>query len=70
MPFHRRSGGRAADGDRAFVEWSATFDCEAGQRGELAKTLEGWFAQWLESLRDAVAGKTPGFHSRNGPASR
>jgi hypothetical protein len=33
-------------GDRAFVEWWASFDCEAGQRGELAKTLEGWFARW------------------------
>jgi hypothetical protein len=69
MPFHRRSGGRA-DTDGDFVEWWATFDCEADRRGELAKTLEGWFAQWLESLRDAVAGKTPGFHCRSLPASR
>jgi hypothetical protein len=44
------------DGRRGFVEWWATFHCEAEQRGELAKTLEGWLAQWLESLRDAMAG--------------
>ena len=24
--------------------------------GELTGTLEGWFAQWLELLRDAMAG--------------
>jgi Polyketide cyclase / dehydrase and lipid transport len=39
------------DGDRAFVEWWAMFDCEPGQREELATTLSGWFAKWLESLR-------------------
>jgi hypothetical protein len=44
------------DGERAFVEWWATFDCEAAdRRGELTSTLEGWFAQWLESLRDTMA---------------
>jgi Polyketide cyclase / dehydrase and lipid transport len=39
------------DGDRAFVEWWAMFDCEPGQREELATTLSGWFAKWFESLR-------------------
>jgi hypothetical protein len=43
------------DGDRAFVEWWADFDCEAARRDELAGTLCGWFAQWLESLRSALA---------------
>ena len=43
------------DGDRAFVEWWAIFDCEADRGGELTSTLEGWFAQWLESLRDTMA---------------
>ena len=43
------------DGDRAFVEWSATFDCEAGRRDELTRTLAAWFEQWLESLRDTMA---------------
>ena len=44
-----------ADGDRAFVEWWATFDCELDRRGDICATLRGWFAKWLESLRRAVA---------------
>jgi hypothetical protein len=43
------------DGDRAFVEWWATFDCEAAKRDELTGTLAGSFEQWLESLRDTLA---------------
>ena len=43
------------DGDRAFVEWWATFDCEAASRDELTGTLQGWFEKWLESLRDTLA---------------
>jgi hypothetical protein len=39
------------DGDRAFIEWWATFDCEPVRREELSATLAGWFAKWLESLR-------------------
>jgi Polyketide cyclase / dehydrase and lipid transport len=39
------------DGNGAFVEWWADFDCEPAQRDELAGTLRGWFAGWLESLR-------------------
>jgi hypothetical protein len=39
------------DGDAAFVEWWADFDCEEGRRNELSATLRGWFATWLESLR-------------------
>ena len=46
------------DGDSAFVEWWADFDCEAARREELAATLQGWFANWLESLRTVVAGGT------------
>ena len=42
------------DGDHAFVEWWATFDCEPSQSEELTGTLRGWFAKWLESLRGAV----------------
>ena len=49
------------DGDRAFVEWWATFDCEAGRRDELIATLQGWFGKWLESLRDALVRPAPGF---------
>jgi polyketide cyclase/dehydrase/lipid transport protein len=43
------------DGDRAFVEWSATFDCDAVRRDELTRTLAAWFEKWLESLRDTMA---------------
>jgi hypothetical protein len=42
------------DGDGAFVEWWATFDCEPGQSGELTGTLRSWFAKWLESLRGVL----------------
>ena len=43
------------DGNRAFIEWWAEFDCEPASRGELTRTLAGWFETWLESLRDAMA---------------
>lgn len=42
------------DGDRAFVEWWADFDCEVARRGELTETLRGWFGKWLESLRQSM----------------
>jgi hypothetical protein len=42
------------DGDRAFVEWSASFDCDPAQSEALAGTLRGWFGNWLESLRRAL----------------
>jgi hypothetical protein len=51
---HSRHPGR---GRRAGVwEWSATFDCDAGRRGELTATLAASFEKWLESLRDIMAG--------------
>ncbi len=31
------------DGDRAFVDWWATFDCDATRREELTGTLRAWF---------------------------
>jgi Polyketide cyclase / dehydrase and lipid transport len=43
------------DGNRAFVEWSANFDCEPVCRAELTQTLARWFETWLESRRDAMA---------------
>jgi hypothetical protein len=46
------------DGDRAFVEWWADFDCELARRDELVGTLRGWFAEWLESLRAALRAGT------------
>ena len=50
------------DGDVAFVEWWADFDCEESRRDELAATLRGWFATWLESLR-AASGSAPRWHA-------
>src|SRR5947209_987800 len=38
------------DGDRAFVEWWATFDCEPARRDELRRTLQASFEKWLQSL--------------------
>ncbi|WP_229177640.1 SRPBCC family protein [Bradyrhizobium ivorense] len=43
------------DGDRAFIEWSAVFDCDPTCRTELSRALTGWFETWLESLRDRMA---------------
>jgi hypothetical protein len=39
------------DGDRAFVQWWATFDCEAAAREERIAFFRDAFAGWLESLR-------------------
>lgn len=39
------------DGDRAFVEWFATFECEAGVRDERISFYREAFGGWLESLR-------------------
>jgi hypothetical protein len=46
------------DGDRAFVEWWADFDCEEARREEVCATLSGWFEGWLESLRASLGGGT------------
>jgi hypothetical protein len=43
-----------ADGDRAFVEWWATFDCDADRHVELTAHFQNSFAKWLESLRRSV----------------
>jgi hypothetical protein len=43
------------DGDRAFVEWSATFDRDADAREALSRKLAGSFEKWLESLREMMA---------------
>lgn len=45
------------DGNRAFVEWWASFDCEPGRRDELATTLRNWFGNWLQSLRLSLANR-------------
>jgi len=51
------------DGNRAFVEWWANFDCEPAHRDELAETLQSWFGKWLQSLRESM-----GLPSANLPA--
>jgi hypothetical protein len=51
---------RVVDGDRSFVEWWASFDCDLARREEFAGTLRSWFAAWLESLRRALEGMVPG----------
>ncbi len=40
--------------DHAFVEWWAQFDCEPARRDELVQTLQSWFGNWLQSLRDSM----------------
>ncbi len=39
------------DGDRAFVEWWATFDCDRAARDEREAFYSDAFGGWLESLR-------------------
>jgi polyketide cyclase/dehydrase/lipid transport protein len=39
------------DGDRAFVEWWATFDCDLDRSEERIAFLRDAFAGWLDSLR-------------------
>jgi hypothetical protein len=41
-------------GDRAFVEWWATFDCAPGERAERVAFFRDAFAGWLESLRRSL----------------
>jgi hypothetical protein len=42
------------DGDRAFVDWWATFDCGLAQLEERTAFFAKSFAGWLESLRRAL----------------
>ncbi len=46
------------DGDRAFVEWWATFDCDLDRSEERVEFFRGAFANWLESLRRHLARET------------
>ena len=43
------------DGNRAFVEWWATFDCAADEREHWTGFFAKAFAGWLGSLRKHVA---------------
>jgi|SRR5450432_18899 hypothetical protein len=51
---------RIEDGDRAFAEWWATFDCDTPRQDELAGTLRGSFGKWLESLRGTLVSRPSG----------
>jgi hypothetical protein len=42
------------DGDQAFVEWWATFDCEPLRLDEFTQTLQVRFGKWLQSLRQSI----------------
>ncbi len=42
------------DGDRAFVEWRATFDCAPAERDARVAFFRDAFAGWLESLRRSM----------------
>ena len=53
------------DGDRAFVEWWATFDCEPLRLAEFTETLRFRFGGWLDSLCDFMGPAAPAeFRSR------
>lgn len=39
------------DGNRAFVEWSVTFDCPTEEQANCTKLLEEAMPQWLRSLQ-------------------
>ena len=43
------------DGDRAFVEWSAVFDCAEDEHDQWHAHLMASFRMWLESLRGHLA---------------
>jgi polyketide cyclase/dehydrase/lipid transport protein len=58
------------DGDGAFVEWWADFDCEPIRRDGLTGTLRGWFAEWLESLRTVLGAGTGHDAVTNPPIER
>jgi hypothetical protein len=56
------------DGDRAFVEWWATFDCAEPERWTAYFRDEG-FARWLGALRRAITPRACG-SDRRVPAPR
>jgi hypothetical protein len=63
-PFHLPLRGYVAtlrvtpvtDGDRAFVEWSATFDCADSEHDKWLAHFMASFRMWLNALREHLAG--------------
>jgi hypothetical protein len=45
---------QVVDGNRAFVEWWANFDCEPLRIDEFSETLRIRFGRWLHSLRESM----------------
>jgi len=43
------------DGNRAFLEWSVTFDCPAEEQANCVKNLEEAMPRWFKSLRAVFA---------------
>jgi hypothetical protein len=55
------------DGNRAFVEWWAMFDCAAEEYDRWTRHFEReGFARWLAALRQFMARNTPAQLSRTG----
>jgi hypothetical protein len=46
------------DGGRAFIEWSATFDCPPERHDEWTVFFRDAFGRWLESLRRYLASRS------------
>ena len=44
------------DGDRAYMEWSVTFDCAPEEKVNCTKGLEEAMPQWFKSLRNVLEG--------------
>jgi Polyketide cyclase / dehydrase and lipid transport len=56
------------DGDRSFIEWWATFDCEPAALSERVAFFRDAFAGWLKSLRRCLA--PPSGATREGRVAR
>lgn len=46
------------DGDRAFVEWWATFDADGEERGRMVERFQAGFRGWLGALREALVAES------------
>jgi hypothetical protein len=57
------------DGNRAFVEWWANFDCEPLRTNELTETLRIRFGTWLQSLRESMGSQSAKFPAAAGSAA-
>ena len=55
------------DGDRAFVEWFATFDSSPTESSRWSTYFENAFADWLGPLRDILQQQQPGSNEMGKP---